>query len=320
MIVYTGADSAIRSVARAGWKQCQIVAASKTRIFAWNVDGSEPAEVLDWNESGFQRARLFAPICGNWLIGCGRNSAQIWRRKITQWGGCEITQELPGLCAASTQGNKPDLHVVAAKNGQAGVELLVANMPMTSSHDPKAGRPERFFPASPSRLASDTQLSTYPDLSSYPWYASDLSPDGRWFLLSVREKAAHVWDTSDGRALGSVRLKGIPNEAAFSPDGLFFAVDCGTTVYIHHTHTLERIAEWKVRYSYVPRLAWSPDCRRLGRTDLSTTVRLFDVNAAREVSALSARRQRATTITFSPDGLTYLVGTANGCVVAWDMD
>lgn len=46
----------------------------------------------------------------------------------------------------------------------------------------------------------------------------------------------------------------------------------------------------------------------------------IDVAGRRESEPLGVRRQRAQSVAFSPDGSTYLVGTAKGSVILWDLD
>ena len=147
-----------------------------------------------------------------------------------------------------------------------------------------------------------------------------LSADGsRFAFTGWHEKGVTVWDAGTGRRLGRISLRGTTECLALSPDGSRLAIDGGTTVYVHDATSLELVTKWKTNYSYVPQLAWSPDGRLLGRTDRSTTTRLYDAASGREVSALGAKRSRNTAIAFAPDGLTYATGSGNGVVRVWDV-
>jgi WD40 repeat protein len=91
-------------------------------------------------------------------------------------------------------------------------------------------------------------------------------------------------------------------------------------VYVHDAATFGVLARWKAKYCYGPCLAWSPDGRLLARTDRSTSVRVYDTAAGREVQAVGAKRGVLYSAAFSPDGLTLATGSYNGHVRVWDVE
>src|SRR5262249_54272619 len=217
---------------------------------------------------------------GKWIVGCGHKKMRCWKAGPRKWTS---QRPGPGICCAARFTAAPatltQVTLVDARLGQVQANCIERDLNSTRPWD-QSFSVVAAFSLAPSALGSAA------DFYRLPWYAIDLSADGKWFMLSAREKAMHVWNTFDGRLVGTVRLKGISNEAAFSPDGSMFAIDSGTTVYIHRTEDLAPVATWRIKYSYIPQLAWSPDGRRLARTDNSATVRIFDVGARREAVAL----------------------------------
>jgi WD40 repeat protein len=304
MQIYSGADETVGSVIAVG---DQIVALTNGNLVVWSRDRTEPQQILPNPRHGLRHANLTASPDEKYVMSFNEGTLRFWHRTPSGWRS-DGEEARPGFCAGRFS------------KGRNALVFVDFN---TTADEPSV-------PTVTTRAASKTAtepLQWDPPLPDWdglfyrlPWRAAELSMDGQWFLLSAREKAVHVWQASEGRKVGTVKLKGITNETIFSPDGSRFAVDAGTTVYIYQTRTLELLTSWKVKYSYIPQLAWSPDGRMLARVDLTTTVRLFDVDAGRETRAIGLRRQRAAAIAFAADGLTYLVGTVNGSVIVWDVD
>src|SRR5262249_42542494 len=257
-------------------------------------------------------AGLSASADGSCLIVQSPPWLYVLRRAGSQWEE-RSREEHPGLVFARFLAGRETVLVVAVGEGLGGgPEFRVYQRQLGARRSPREYTVVSRFSTGPSAILGPNWYSVY--------WAADLSADGRWLLFSGREKALHVWDAFAGHPVGSVKLRGVPNQAAISPDGSRFAVDGGTTVYVHDTRSLELLVPWKVKHCYVPKLAWSPDGRLLARADLSSTVRILDVSAGREATAIGMSRQRASAVAFSPDGLTYLAGTFQGAVIVWDME
>jgi WD40 repeat protein len=316
MIIYSGANEHLFHVGRIDAGRSQIVAAGFKAIYVWDVrQPDKPVQSLPIEIHGSNELRLLTSPDGQWIVGCGHHKMRCWKAGPRGWKP-RRTGSGTVCCAARFTAAPSTLTLVTldgATSGQVRATCIDRNLAVTEPWS-AAFSVVAAFSLAPCALPSAR------DFYRLPWYATDLSRDGKWFLMSPREKAVHIWHTPDHRYVGVVRLKGISNEAVLSPDGSMFAIDCGTTIYIHRTEDLAPIATWRIKYDYVPSLAWSPDGRRLARTDNSATVRVFDVAARCEVTALRVPRQRGIAVAFSPDGLTMLVGTTRGAVIVWDVD
>jgi WD40 repeat protein len=292
----------------------QVAALAPTGVLVWNRNEPEPAQTLLGKFHG-HKSLLAGSVNGQWLLTTNHDLLKCWQSARAGWQ-LQFEESRPRFCTAIFAPDGQALSIVDLSDIRDGA----VNFTLTERRlSPKGARPgERLaasFLASPSAVAADGNL-----LSRY-WHATDLSVDGKWFLVSAREKAVHVWQAVEGRYIGAVKLRGITNEAKFSPDGSRFAVDGGTTVYVFQTATLELLSSWKIKHCYHPHIAWSPDGRLLARTDISTTLRIQDVDGGTEALAISAREYgRLSSAAFAPDGLTILVGTNNGFVIVWDVD
>jgi WD40 repeat protein len=306
-------NETIWAVARLGPERNQIAALFSGFLGVWNEGTADLIQALSVPSLVRNHSGLSACPGGEWLAGWWEGHLLVWRWSGKKWEA-HSEDRLPGLCAATfAAGTTTLLAAQVVKGEHHPVEALVTRRPLGGRHSLPWQVVSRFS-------ARPANFDFAEDLYRSHWWAADLSSDGGWLLLSARDKAIHLWEVAAGKHAGSVKLRGLPNEAPFAPDGSLFAVDCGTTVYLHATQTQERVAAWKVPFSYVPRLAWSPDGRWLARVDRSSTVRVFDVAGRREASALAVRGQRGSSVAFSPDGSTYLVGTVKSSVVVWDLD
>ena len=291
----------------------RIAALSSAGVVVWSRKTPEPEQVLPGRYDG-HKSNLMASGDGIWLLGFNGDLLTCWRSSRAGWR-LHFEESRPRFCTGQFSADANALLFVDLTDGSDGSVKFTLTTRELSVRAPKSkDRIAATFPALPSAVAHGGSLH------SRFWHATDLTGNGQWYLVSAREKALHIWHAVEGRYIGTVKLRGIPNEAKFSLDGLRFAVDVGTTVYIHQTATLELVASWKVKHSYRPHLAWSPDSRLLARTDGSTTVRLLDVESCLESVALTARdKGQLSSVAFAPDGLTFLVGTYNGSVVVWDI-
>lgn len=307
MRVYEGAGGIVWAVVRCGPRFDQIAAFSDTGVSVWNHDANAPAQRLPADHEAHSDANLVVSPNGRWLVAYAHRRMWCWASRHDKW---ELHWETGGdnLFLARFGSDKSDLLQIdfeKLKTDAPGVVL--SRRALDSKVQAKNAVREVATP-------EDDRVS--PDwLYKLHYYATDLSAEGRWFFYSP-----HLWSMTGAGYVGEVMPRRGHNEAAFSPDGSLLAVDGGTTAYVYRTESLELVTKWRVKHTYSPRLAWSPDGRLLARADASTTVRLFDVGAGTEVVARTAQRQRGTAIAFAPDGLTLLVGTYGGNVVVWDTD
>jgi WD40 repeat protein len=312
MRIYSGANGTVWAVARLGPPRNQIAALSDHALVVWDEGSADPVQTLPIPDHVRTHSGLSCCPTGAWLAGHYEGQLLVWRWSGGRWQA-HSQVAVPALCVARFGADPVTVTAARVARGERGAEFQISRRSLGT----RRSAPESIvarFDAQPSGLAHPD------DLHDSHWWAADLSADAAWLLLSARAKAIHVWEVATGKHAGSVKLRGIPNEAKLAPDGSLFAVDCGTTVYVHRTRTQELVAAWKVKHCYVPQLAWAPDGRCLARADLTSAVRVFNVAGRHEAPPLGIPRQRAKSVAFSPDGSTYLVGTAKGSVVVWDLD
>jgi len=312
MRIYFGADGFIWSVSRLGPPRNQIVALSGHALVVWDEGSGDLVQTLPVPDEVRAHSGLSCCPTGEWLVGHYECKLLVWRWFRGRWQP-HSQEDAPGLCVARFGTDPATVTAARVADGKRGAEFQISRRSLGTRRSARERIVARFD-ARPSALKDRDALH------HGHWWAADLSADAAWQLLSAREKAVHVWEVGTGKHAGSVKLRGLPNEATLSPDGSLFAVACGTTVYIHRTRTQELVAAWKVKHCYVPQLAWSPDGRWLARADLTSAVRRFNVGGRYEATPLGIRRQRVKSVAFAPDGLTCLVGTARGCVVMWDLE
>ncbi len=314
MFIHTGADGVVWAVARVGPEARQLAGMTGKAVYIWEPGRAEPVQQLPAVNGGRSHCELTGSPDGNWLVAHGGHALHCWCRDKAGWKLAFSSDERGRCTARFTVGPATLTDVVAVGSGGGKPAVHVTITPVATRR--RTGKPRLvvMLPVSAEHLPGGI------DVIANHYYATDVSADGCWFLLSARQKVVRVWHVPERREVGALKLRGLPNQAAFSPDGTMFAVDGGTTVHVHRTETLEQVAAWRVKYSYVPRLAWSPDGRLLARTDDSTTVRALDVASGHQAWALGARGHRAWSVAFAPDGLTYAAGTFRGAVLVWDLE
>lgn len=308
MIALSGPTDIVWAVTRVG--DAAVAALADTGVFVWEPGQTDNPAFLPAVNEGRVHSDLQASPDGDWLASHGKGQLWCWRRKA---GGWELLFHEPdrNTCAVgfSADGELKSLDLTDRPGGGVDVQLVRRKL---GSRKPN-GEVVSAFPA-------PDGLRTAGDLARLHYYCVDYSPRGGVFLLSPTDRSQHLWSVRAPRPIGAIRMRSVCNGAALSPDGSVAAIDGGTTVYLYRVETQELLGTWKVRHCYSPKLAWSPDGRRLLRADASTAVRQYDLASGAEVAALGLKRHRATAVRYSPDGLTYLVGTFRGPVVVWDAE
>lgn len=308
MIVLSGSNEIIRAVVRVG--DTAVAALTETGIFIWEAGQTETPVFLPAENEGRVHSDLQASSDGEWLASHGYGQLWCWRRKT---GGWELSFRLTDLDVCALAFSAPGVLDIIALKDRKGGGVDVHLVRRTLGAKKTKSETISVFPA-------PDGLERAADLARLHYYCVDYSPRGNVFLLSPTDRYQHLWSTGTAKLLGSIKMRSTCNGAALSPDGSIAAIDAGTTVYLYRVDSQESIGTWKVKHCYSPKLAWSPDGRRLLRADASTTVRQFDPASGTEVAALGLKRHRATAVRYSPDGLTYLVGTFKGPVVIWDAE
>ncbi|MEO2090004.1 MAG: WD40 repeat domain-containing protein [Gemmataceae bacterium] len=308
MIVLSGPTDIVWAVTRVG--DAAVAALADAGVYVWEPGQTDNPVLLPVGNEGRVHSDLQASPDGGWLASHGNGHLWCWRRTA---GGWDLAFHEPdrNTCAIafSSDGELESLGLTDRPGGGVDVQLV--------RHKLGTRKAEREIV---STFPAPDGLRTAGGLARLHYYCVDYSPRGGVFLLSPTDRYQHLWSTRGPRPIGSIKMRSVCNEGVLSPDGTVAAIDGGTTVYLYRVDTQEPLGTWKVRHCYSPKLAWSPDGRRLLRADASTAVRQYDLASGAEVGALGLKRHRATAVRYSPDGLTYLVGTFRGPVVVWDVE
>ncbi len=307
MIVYSGPGSIVWSVTCA---VAEYYAALTDRgVYVWKTGDTEHPQFLEAPNTGRVHARLEASPDDEWLLVDSAEHLYCWQRTPEGWTQC-YHRANPASCLARFTAPGTIETIERLETADGVVQFHHELITFDRNSKPKV-KSLAVIPA--------PELEGFrTDLHQRHYYTVDLSSDGRVFLISPSDARQFLWSLHEKKLLGSVKMRNVSNEAKLSPDGSHFAVDGGTSVYVYRVVDFELVSSWRVKHCYSPQLAWSPDGQLLARADASTTVRQFDWKAGKEVSSLSLPRHRATAIRYSPDGLTYVVGTFKGPVVVWD--
>lgn len=307
---YVGPRESVDEVAFVPGDVTRLAAATNTAVYLWELDRSEPAAVLSWDETAWGEPLLAVSPDGRWLVAGPHERLRVW--DLADSRGKPALLPVPGLLAAAFPGRDGRLAVVYRGIIHRRLALVAAALPVGG----RTRKPQRLTPLQlPVELVSSVRSLSF---RGYRQPVS-LSADGRRLALPLRRGEVHVWDVGSGKWLGMIPVRKTAGGLACSPDGSKVAVDAGTTVYVYEADIFGRLGKWKANYSYVPRVAWSPDGRLLARADRSTTARVYEVPAGREVASLKAKRGILTCVAFAPDGLTFATGTIDGRVRVWDV-
>lgn len=306
---YPGARGVIWQVLYLPGEPARLLATTSDELFIWKLGEPVPIATFSWEltdqDDGRMHILALSPD-GHWLLGANLTTIRVW----------DITTTVPTLRKTVEQ-----RELLAASFNESSDEIwAVPRLPKWGILRAKLKGRKAFTFGAVEPLANNDEFdpNNFPYLS---WLreAMVVSADGRYFAGSTRGRCSPVWDIRTGSCLGSVRTRRSPTRLSLSPDGHLFALDCGTTIYVHETTAFDSVCSWKTKYTYYPSLAWSPDATILARTDSSTTLRLFEVRTGRETAALTNKRGRNTAVAFAPDGLTCAVGTFDGLVRVWDV-
>lgn len=147
-------------------------------------------------------------------------------------------------------------------------------------------------------------------------YALDISRDGKRLLTGGRDKKLLLWDLASGKQLKAIETRAPVMCAVFAPDGKSALTcaggwDLGPVAQLWSLETGQKVREF-VGYpksASVKTAVFSPDGARLvvsvtGMSDLF----VFDVATGQSLPPLKGADHVATSLAFSADGATLLVG------------
>jgi WD40 repeat protein len=145
------------------------------------------------------------------------------------------------------------------------------------------------------------------------------SPDGKYVASGLLAQGVKVWDAATGREAFSYKCPegkfvfGI----GFSLDGKRLAMGASDGIHIIDVATHQRLAVWPTA-SDSPRLAISPDGRRLATGSLEGFVELWDFAAGRLLDTFRGHTGFVEGLDFSPDGTRLASVSIDGSLRVWD--
>jgi hypothetical protein len=310
---YTGPTKSTVRVTFVGEYPPQLVGFTHERIYLWDLRRTDSIANYPIQAKWDPNPDVFASANGRWL-GTVVNERLMLRDLSAGPSRPEIAFELEGTLAARFVGRPGQLCVLR------GEVVDRQNVVPEFWSWKLAGRGRPFNPAGVRKVRLPGIRAVTSRYSPGWWMCKHLSTNGHRIGLSSFDRALHVWDVPERKSLGTIRLRGFPHAAAFSPDSSKLVIDAGTTLYIHDGDDLELLTKWKVNNCEIPGLAWSPDGRLFARSDDSRTLRVYEAASGRSVMAVRAKNGRAVSVAFAPDGLTIATGTSEGPVRVWDVD
>ena len=168
------------------------------------------------------------------------------------------------------------------------------------------------------------------------------SPDGKILASTGNDSTLRLWNTQTGEQLTVISgRRNLPWSLAFSPDGTMIVSGCQTgIIHAWKIATGNRLFTLKGHTDSVEALAFSPDGKILASASEDTSIqfpnpnnaapqesyhqdisiRLWDINAEKHLSALRGHKKPVKVLAFSPDGETLASAGMGGTVRLWNPD
>lgn len=310
MLVFQGPSEPVQCLAfvpgpDGGW----LAAGHRGTLVLWPLAGGDRVELplapADQVQGTHGLEEITVSPDGKWIAGRWYRGVRLWRNDPGGWINVRV-RAVTGMSGVAIRDS--DLVLLGGGRTETGEWVVYELSPIRLP-------PKRSFVARRS-----TRTEPHPAaLATRGVGIIRLSPDGRLLATAAREKAVQLWDATTGKHLGPLPQRGFVEALAWSPDGGTLALNAGVTTRLYDVATRTERVAWKVKYCYLPRLAFSPDGRLVATTDNGTGVHLWDVATGVRRTTLRAGRERRVPLAFAPDGLTVAAGGANGSVAIWDL-
>lgn len=161
------------------------------------------------------------------------------------------------------------------------------------------------------RLLRTLNEPTGSEIGSTAW-----SPDGQ--IIAVLSTDVQLWGVLTGELISTITPEKLSAKAAaYSPDGMFLAVQANERIEIFETRDLSHLTAPEHQYP-VSHFAWSPDSKALAFHLYNTGVEVWDVVGGLGHRRLETDRSTALCVTWSPDGKSLATGHLDGTVTIWN--
>jgi WD40 repeat protein len=149
----------------------------------------------------------------------------------------------------------------------------------------------------------------------------NFSPDGKRILSGSFDGTVKVWDAQTGKPISTFRANDTTIfSACFSPDGQRILCGSGHVAMLLDAQSGELAHIFDVKGWKVQSVCFSPDGKRALTGSQLGSVKLFDVETARELRPLIGHGDYVMSASFSPDGTRILSAGYDNTLKLWDAE
>jgi WD40 repeat protein len=213
--------------------------------------------------------------------------------------------------------NTPLAGSVKLWDGAATTALLDVN-----TSQPKRAKAMALMPADTS--LGEAALAEFLNGRRWGAWCVALDPTGLRLAVGTDSGGVVLWDVPTKQHRATLPTKAAIRSLAFSSDGHLLAAAEASRVQVWDLRTFASVAVLKGHEKQVWSVAFLARSGAAGATVVSgsqdATVRVWDVNAARQRTVFSWPLDSVYAVAVAPDGMTAAAGGHNGSIVIWDCE